>query len=248
MSIQRKSENHLAFLTDKQNRRKNTRMKKLFLGTGLLITSLFVSVQITHAEMKSEAESKSTVKTILGDTTGPVAPVDPTDPNKPNPEVPGTGNTGPLTIDHVSSIEFGEQEIKEKEAIYNAKTEHPYVQVTDRRATGAGWTLKASIDEFNNEDKTKTLKGAEFSLKNGTIKSTSGNVSEKPQGYDVNLNKDLQVIMHAGTDQGMGTWVDAFSGTKDNNANVQLKVPAGSARAKQNYSSVIRWELTNAHA
>ena len=223
-------------------------MKKLFLGTSLLITSIFVSVQITHAETKSEAESKSTVKTILGDTTGPVAPVDPTDPNKPNPEVPGTGNTGPLTIDHVSSIEFGEQEIKEKEAIYNAKTEHPYVQVTDRRGTGAGWTLKASIDEFNNEDKTKTLKGAELSLKNGNIKSTSGNVSEKPQGYDVNLNKDLQVIMQAGTDQGMGTWVDAFSGAKDNNANVQLKVPAGSAKAKQNYSSVIHWELTDAPA
>ncbi|EOH1637499.1 WxL domain-containing protein [Enterococcus faecalis] len=231
-------------------------MKKLFLGTSLLITSLFVSVQITHAEMKNEteskskAESKSTVKTILGETTDPVAPVDPTDPNKPNPdpEVPGTGNTGPLTIDLVSSIDFGEQEIKEKEAIYNAKTEHPYVQVTDRRGTGAGWTLKASIDEFNNEDKTKTLKGAELSLKNGTIKSTSGNVSEKPQGYDVNLNKDLQVIMKAETDQGMGTWLDVFSGTKDNNANVQLKVPAGSARAKQNYSSVIHWELTDAPA
>ncbi|EGO7756720.1 WxL domain-containing protein [Enterococcus faecalis] len=223
-------------------------MKKLILGTSLVITSLFVSAQITHAEIKSKAETKSTVKTILGDTNGSVDPVDPTNPNKPNPEVPGTGNTGPLTIDHASSIEFGEQEIKEKEAVYNAKTEHPYVQVTDRRATGAGWTLKASIDEFNSEDKKKTLKGAELSLKNGTIKSTSGNVSEKPKGYDVNLNKDLQVIMQAGSDQGMGTWVDAFSGTKDNNANVQLKVPAGSARAKQNYSSVIRWELTDAPA
>ncbi|MGL9928264.1 MULTISPECIES: WxL domain-containing protein [Enterococcus] len=223
-------------------------MKKLILGTSLVITSLFVSAQITHAEIKSKAETKSTVKTILGDTNGAVDPVDPTNPNKPNPEVPGTGNTGPLTIDHASSIEFGEQEIKEKEAVYNVKTEHPYVQVTDRRATGAGWTLKASIDEFNSEDKKKTLKGAELSLKNGTIKSTSGNVSEKPKGYDVNLNKDLQVIMQAGSDQGMGTWVDAFSGTKDNNANVQLKVPAGSARAKQNYSSVIRWELTDAPA
>ncbi|EIT2385578.1 WxL domain-containing protein [Enterococcus faecalis] len=225
-------------------------MKKLFLGTSLLITSLFVSVQITHAETKSEAESKSTVKTVVGETTEPTPPVDPTDPEKPNPdpEVPGTGNTGPLTIDLVSNIEFGEQKIKEKEAIYNAKTEHPYVQITDRRGTGAGWTLKASIGEFNNEDKTKTLKGAEFSLKNGTIKSTSSNVSEKPQGYDVNLNKDLQVIMQAVTDQGMGTWLDVFSGTKDNNANVQLKVPAGSAKAKQSYSSVIHWELTDAPA
>ncbi|EOW2627329.1 WxL domain-containing protein [Enterococcus faecalis] len=224
-------------------------MKKLFLGTSLLLTTLFVSVQTTHAEMKSEAESKNTVKTVVGETTEPTPPVDPTDPEKPNPDPdPGTGNIGPLTIDYVSSIDFGEQEIKEKETIYNAKTEHPYVQVTDRRGTGAGWTLKASIDEFNNEDKTKTLKGAELSLKNGTIKSTSGNVSEKPQGYDVNLNKDLQVIMQAGTDQGMGTWLDVFSGAKDNNANIQLKVPAGSAKAKQSYSSVIHWELTDAPA
>ncbi|MDN3182586.1 WxL domain-containing protein [Enterococcus faecalis] len=225
-------------------------MKKLFLGTSLLITSLFIGVQTSHAEIKSEADSKSTVKTVLGETTEPVPPVDPTDPENPNPdpENPGTGNKGKLTIDYVSKIDFGEQEIKEKEAIYNAKTEHPYVQVTDRRGTGDGWTLKASIDEFNNEDKTKILKGAELSLKNGNIKSTNGNVSEKPKGYDINLNKDLQVIMQAGTDQGMGTWLDVFSGTKDDNENVQLKVPAGSARNGQSYSSVIHWELTDAPA
>ncbi|HHX1811905.1 TPA: WxL domain-containing protein [Enterococcus faecalis] len=223
-------------------------MKKLFLGTSILVTSLFISIQTSHAEIKSKADSKSEVKIIEGDTTGPVDPKDPTDPNKPNPEVPGTGNRGSLTIDYVPNIEFGEQEIKEKEATYNAKTEHPYVQVSDRRATGAGWNLKASIDEFKNEDQKKTLKGAELSLKNGDIKTTSGNVSEKPQGNNITLNKDLQVIMQAGTDQGMGTWLDVFSGKKDDNENVQLKVPAGSARAKQSYSSVIRWELADAPA
>ncbi|EGO2729910.1 WxL domain-containing protein [Enterococcus faecalis] len=223
-------------------------MKKLFLGTSILVASLFISAQTTHAEIKSEAQSKSEVKTILGDTTGPVDPKDPTDPNKPNPEVPGTGNKGALTIDYVPSIEFGEQEIKEKEATYNAKTEHPYVQVSDRRATGAGWNLKVSIDEFKNEDQKQALKGAELSLKNGDIKTTSGNVSEKPQGNNVVLNKDLQVIMEAKSDQGMGTWLDVFSGKKDDNENVQLKVPAGSARAKQSYSSIIHWELTDAPA
>ncbi|HIB3644124.1 TPA: WxL domain-containing protein [Enterococcus faecalis] len=220
-------------------------MKKLFLGTSLLIASLFLSVQTTRAEIQSEAESTSSVKTLAGDSTGPVDPKDPTDPNKPNPEVPGTGNSGPLTIDHVSNFDFGAQEIGEKDEIYNARKNNLYVQVTDRRATGAGWTLKASIDEFNNQDNTKTLKGAEFSLKNGNIKSTSGNISEKPKGYDVNLNKDLQVIMQAGTDQGMGTWLDVFSGEEENTS-VQLKVPAGSARHKEKYSSVIRWELTDA--
>lgn len=223
-------------------------MKKMFLGTSILVTSLFIGVQTSHAEIKSKAESKSEVKTIVGDTTGPVDPKDPTDPNKPNPEVPGTGNRGPLTIDYVPNIEFGEQEIKEKEATYNAKTEHPYVQVSDRQGIGAGWNLKVSIDEFKNGDQKQTLKGAELSLKNGVVKSTSGNVSEKPQGHNVTLNKDLQVIMQAGKEQGMGTWLDVFSGKKDDNENVQLKVPAGSARAKQSYSSVIRWELTDAPA
>lgn len=224
------------------------RMKKLFLGTSVFVMSFLISAQTTHAEIKSKAESKSEVKTVLGDTSEPIVPKDPTDPNKPNPEVPGTGNTGPLTIDHVPSIEFGEQEIKEKEAIYNAKTEHPYVQVSDRRATGAGWNLKVSIDEFKNEDQKQTLKGAELSLKNGNIKTASGNVSEKPQGNNVTLNKDLQVIMQAQTDQGMGTWLDVFSGKKDDNPNVQIKVPAGSARAKQGYSSIIHWELSDAPA
>lgn len=225
-------------------------MKKTVLLASLLTTSLLTGVQTAHAEIKSEAESKSIVQTVVGDNQEPVAPVDPTDPENPNPDPgnPGTGNKGPLTIDYVSSIEFGKQEIKEKEAIYNAKTEHPYVQVTDRRGTGAGWTLKASIDEFNNEDQTKVLKGAELLLKNGDVKSTSGNVSEKPQGYDVALNKDLKVIMQAEADQGMGTWIDVFSGTKDNNENVQLKVPAGSAKADQTYSSIIHWELTDAPA
>ncbi|EGO9130439.1 WxL domain-containing protein [Enterococcus faecalis] len=223
-------------------------MKKLFLGTSVLVMSLFISAQTTHAEVKSKAESKSEVKTVPGDATEPILPKDPTDPDKPNPDKPGTGNTGPLTIDHVPSIEFGEQEIKEKEATYNAKTEHPYVQVSDRRATGAGWNLKVSIDEFKNEDQKQTLKGAELTLKNGDIKTTSGNVSEKPQGSNVTLNKDLQVIMQAQTDQGMGTWLDVFSGEKDDNPNVQLKVPAGSARAKQGYSSIIHWELSDAPA
>ncbi|MGC3613088.1 WxL domain-containing protein, partial [Enterococcus faecalis] len=78
---------------------------------------------------------------------------------------------GALTIDYVPSIEFGEQEIKEKEATYNAKTEHPYVQVSDRRATGAGWNLKVSIDEFMNEDQKQALKGAELSFKHGVMKT-----------------------------------------------------------------------------
>ncbi|MEW4402273.1 WxL domain-containing protein [Enterococcus sp. AN402] len=225
-------------------------MKKTVLLASLLTTSLLVGVQTTHAEVKSEAESKSTVKTIVGDNKEPVDPLDPTNPDQPNPdpENPGTGNPGPLSLDYVSNIEFGKQEIKGKDAVYNAKTEHPYVQVSDRRGTGTGWTLKASVEEFKNEDASKLLKGAELSLKNGEIKTSIGNVSEKPQGYDVILNKEMQVIMQAGTDAGMGSWLDVFSGKKDDNTNVQLKVPAGSAYADQTYSSVIHWELTDAPA
>ncbi|HGC5945333.1 hypothetical protein AAH972_12600 [Enterococcus faecalis] len=53
-------------------------MKKTVLLASLLTTSLLVGVQTTYAEVKSEAKSKSSVKTVVGDNTAPVDPLDPT--------------------------------------------------------------------------------------------------------------------------------------------------------------------------
>ncbi|ALS02797.1 cell surface protein [Enterococcus silesiacus] len=186
----------------------------------------------------------------------PTGPVDPTDPNKPvdpdqpidptDPENPGTGNEGALAIDYVSNIVFGEKEIESGDTIYNAMNENPFVQVTDKRGTGAGWTLSAQTNGFKTEAG-KQLKGAELSFKNGHVKTRTDNVSTAPIGNDVVFsNADAKVIMSAKKDAGRGTWLDVFSGEADNNENVQLKVLEGSADANIEYSAEINWTLANA--
>lgn len=55
------------------------------------------------------------------------------DSNRPNPidsvdqENEGTGSSGLLTIDYVSNIVFGKQNIGSRTVIYNAINENPFV-------------------------------------------------------------------------------------------------------------------------
>lgn len=129
---------------------------------------------------------------------------------------------------------------------YHAKNKSPFIQVSDKRGTGDGWTLKAMASEFKSEDG-KVLAGAVLSLRNGQVKSQSGNVSSPPAAHDVVFeNKDAQLVMAAKEGAGRGTWIVVFPGTEGDNRNVKLQVLAGSGEALEDYSAVITWELSNA--
>lgn len=105
------------------------------------------------------------------DPEKPVRPVDPTNPDGPNP-----GTPGPLSIDYASSLDFGSNEISNKDQTYFARAQtykNPdgsaselatanYVQVSDLRGTNAGWVLKVKQNgQFRNaETLHKELTGA----------------------------------------------------------------------------------------
>lgn len=228
-------------------------MKLAAIAT-LLGSSALALGTTAHADTASTAESKNHI--IFKANTNPTNPVDPTDPGNPNPpspvdptdpENPGTGNEGPLSIDYVSNIEFGEHEITSGTQVYNAQNENPFVQVSDNRGTGAGWTLSATASEFASTDGSKVLKGAELSFKNGEVKTKPNNVSKEAVHHDVTFNNsDAKVLMDAGVDAGRGTWIDVFSGEAGNNDKVQLKVLEGSADAGVDYTATINWELADA--
>ena len=57
---------------------------------------------------------------------------------------------GPLSLDYVSSIDFGTQKITmfEKKT-YESTSLKPFIQVTDNRGTGAGWKVTAAACSFN---------------------------------------------------------------------------------------------------
>ncbi|EAG2919091.1 WxL domain-containing protein [Listeria monocytogenes] len=173
----------------------------------------------------SEGDSKATVKFKAG--TGVVDPVDPENPTKPidpldpsNPTDPGTGNTGSLTLDYVSSVNFGEHEVSSTEQSYSSTSRKPFIQISDRRGTGAGWKVTATATAFQNED------GA------------------------ASLGTSIVSVVSAKESEGMGTWINRWFGATPNdtaslNDNVQLTIPAGSATLGD-HEATITWTLSDA--
>lgn len=218
----------------------------------IILAGTLLSTSPAEAAVINDATSNNYIGFIADE--GPTNPVDPTNPDNPNPPSPidpedpgngGTGNTGALTLDHVSNIQFGTQKIMSGNTTYNAKNKDPFVQVSDKRGTGEGWSLTAKASEFKS-DSGEVLTGAILSFKNGQVKSHTSNVSTPPTANDVVFdNTDSKVLMLAEVDAGRGTWLDVFSGTEGDNSNVQLNVLAGSADA-QNYTATMTWELSDA--
>lgn len=227
--------------------------KKIFVYAAVVLANVVIATQ-------AKADTVSNGSISLTDGSGQVTPpIDPTDPTNPNPISPtdpsdpnnkGTGNVGPLSIDYVSNFAFGEHKISGADMTFYAKNANPYVQVTDTRGTGAGWTVQASISDFVSANKASTLKGAQLTLKNPEVKSASqATTSEAPTGTTIlAFNTSKQTVALSVKGAGKGTWLTTFpSGSEQTeNKNVVLSVPAGSPEANTTYTATINWELLDA--
>lgn len=236
--------------------KKNTAL----MATVVLTALYFGGSQVHAAETEPSATvSKGTSENKINFIAGEdiiTPPVDPTDPEKPvdpekpidptDPENPGTGEEGPLSIDYISNLKFGEHQISGKNIAYKALNQNPFVQVTDVRGAGDGWSLSAKMTEFTNDD--KVLKGATLSMKDSVVKAGStSNISAPPVKSDVVFtNQESQLIMNAKDKAGRGTWLNVWSGTDQANEAIQLNVIAGTPEVDTEYTSSITWELEDA--
>ncbi|EOL45213.1 WxL domain-containing protein [Enterococcus caccae] len=220
-------------------------MKKLSILSLLAIISLnVVGTATAFAEGEVEVEEKKASSHIKvgiepGDDSESTNPIDPEDPE--NPGEGGTGQTGSLTIDTVTDLDFGTFKLTSNEKILTAnkeKKKNPTAQVTDKRGTGAGWTLQVAISDFSSTEK-HVLKGAQLSIPKGEIKTNNIDNSVAPETFSLNVNKDPQTIMLAAKDKGLGTWADSYD-KKD----TQLMIPAGNFAGE--YGATLTWTLSNA--
>lgn len=229
----------------------------LYLFTAGLAISLIAS-STTYAA--GTANSEASVNFTAPEE--PVAPVDPTDPSKPNTESPEengnvTGQDGPLSLDYVSHIDFGDQEVSTTEKVYKSITTEPYIQVTDVSGTGNGWQITAQASTFtSNENNTETLPAASIQFNDGDTISTSTSESPKvEQTINLVTGGDAQEIVTAApriegesvnTAQGLGTWVTRWlaSESDSSNENVTLTVP-GSVASVGGHTAQISWTLSN---
>lgn len=193
-------------------------------------------------------------------------PLDPGDakPGKPtNPTNPtGTatnGTTGPLSLDYASSFTFGEAMISADDAKYYAKpqvfsqddgktVDRPnFVQVTDKRGTFEGWTLKVKQEkQFSvKDDDTKELTGAQLKFLNGNVTSTID------QQYAPTGQKEITLVpgsaevapLAAAKDQGMGTWIYRFGDEQTMAKSIELAVPGTSPKMAKEYVTELTWTL-----
>ena len=224
----------------------------------IMATVAFASFSFGGAEAKAEVSSTHTSENKINFTAGEgvvTPPVDPTNPDNPNvpnpvdptdPTNPGPGQTGPLSIDYVSNIKFGEHKITGKDIAYKAKNANPFVQVTDLRGASDGWNLSAKMTEFKSGN--KVLRGATLAIKDGVVKAgSSSNISLAPTKSDILFdNTESKTVMNAKDKGGRGTWLTIWSGTDQANEAIQLNVVAGTPEANTEYTSSITWELEDA--
>lgn len=107
-------------------------MKNKLLLAGVMTTvTLFSASMLTFAAedwktVMGSDDGKSAISGAhvkLKPAENPTEPTDSIEPSKPGGE---TGNVGPLTIDNVTPLDFGEHEVTEGIQVYSAQNEDSF--------------------------------------------------------------------------------------------------------------------------
>lgn len=187
--------------------------------------------------------SNATIK--FTEPTDDVNVLDPTDPEKtldPQPNEGKTGDTGPLTLDYVTNLDFGTHAVSIAEQTYTATNDpQPFTQVTDRRGTSTGWTLTVQAATFQSNGQ-NTLPGASLTFENGTTASNLNGLDAPRVNSPINVTTGGNAVnvTVANVGQGRGTWITRWS--KDD---VKLTIPQGTA-TEGTHTSQLTWTLSNA--
>lgn len=205
--------------------------------------------------------------TLIVEDVGPFSPVDPLDPElevepENKPELPE--NQGQLSIDFISSFNFGSQAISVHEQTYYAQPqrllnedgtvkeneERPnYVQISDRRPDNerSGWQLSVTQNgQFSNRNGHELL-GSEIQLSNQQLATAQGGNSPELQEESMQriLPNTKQILLQADEESGTGTWIYRFGDAETADKSVGLYVPKGTNPEAKEYSTTLTWELSS---
>ncbi|MGM7317252.1 WxL domain-containing protein [Enterococcus casseliflavus] len=227
----------------------------------------FSGYQLT--ESPSNALGKFSRETIevfyIYETVKDVAPKDPLDPETEiNPENPPElpEDQGQLSIDFISSFNFGSQAISVHDQTYYAQPqrllnedgtvnefeERPnYVQVSDRRSENErnGWTLAVTQKEQFKGEENQVLNGASLSLSNQQVITAQGGKAPSFQSIPCELVPgNRRTLLKAQGSEGTGTWIYRFGDDKTAGTSVSLHVPKGTNPEVTTYQTTLTWELS----
>ncbi|MFZ4845510.1 WxL domain-containing protein [Enterococcus casseliflavus] len=210
-----------------------------------------------------DATFESATTLMVGDL-GPVLPLDPLDPEvEVNPEnkplLPE--DQGQLSIDFVSSFNFGSQAISVHDQTYyaqpqrllnedgtvNVTEERPnYVQISDRRSENErnGWELAVTQKEQFTGTENQVLRGATLILSNQEIVTVQGGTAPEIQSINELVPGNRLTLLKAQGSEGTGTWIYRFGNGKTAGESVVLDVPRGTNPENITYYTALIWELS----
>lgn len=234
----------------------NIRFKSISIAGIIGVASLALTTGVgAQEDAGAEYESKANVTFERNeDVTNPVDPEDPDKELQPDDPNVDEGTTGPLSIDYVSNLDFGNVKISGNDKIYYANPvtfgvgieRAPYVQVTDNRGTKTGWELTVRQEsQFTAEDGS-SLEGARLSLTNGAVNSKSNTDHVTSEDVVIDNFTDSYKVLTAAEDNGAGTFTNMFGEIVDGKAtSVSLEVPKDLKIKETEYTTKLTWTLTD---
>lgn len=216
-----------------------------------IIACLTTSTQV----LAQNLDQKGSVQFVPDDgaivIVDPEKPTDPVDPGEVNPR------TGHLTLDYAPQLNFGRNKISDKDASYQVEAQMFYgatkprpnfVQVSDNRLTGAGWTLQVRQEtNFIAQESNDVLKGIYLSFD----KVWANSVVDKKyapviKNDTIKLDKigTTYELVTAEKNHGQGTWSIAF-GYSDENLNQQSTLsPAKDANGRNLFNTTYNNQIS----
>ncbi|MEY8672356.1 WxL domain-containing protein [Enterococcus gallinarum] len=203
--------------------------------------------------------------TLIVGNVGSVSPLDPLNPDlevnpENKPELPE--DQGILSIDFVSSFNFGTQVISAQDQTYYAQPQRlmnedgtvngdeirpNYVQISDRRPKNKrnGWQLDVTQNEQFKGENNQELFGASLSLLNQQVTSTQDGMTPVLQSVScVLIPGNRRTLLKAQGNEGAGTWIYRFGDTDTKEKSVTLNIPKGTNPEATDYSTTLIWELS----
>lgn len=211
---------------------------------GVLLGATTLAGDVYADEVSRQTSNATITFNAPDDSVDVLDPADPTKPldPQPNKDKGKTGDTGPLTLDYVTNLEFGTHDVSIAAKTYTAtNSTQPFTQVTDRRGTSTGWRLTVQAATFQSNGQS-TLPGASLTFENGTAVSNLTDLTEPTVSDSINVTTGggAVTVTTANAGEGRGTWVTRWS--KDD---VKLMIPQGTA-TEGTHTSQLTWTLSNA--
>ena len=221
-------------------------MKRLLWFMASLTLGIMFTAQ-SNALANSGSLSTTAKVTLSGDgSTKPVNPGGPTDPDDSGNN--GTGSKGKLTLDYVPNLTFKQQRVTKGQIVTTATNRGAYVQISDRRFTGAGWQLQVKPSPLVGEKDFSEISAAALQLGSASFaKASTTNVSASPTVTDSATSLipigSYSLVASANKGTGLGTWL--LQVNRSATAPTKLLVYNAVVKHQQTYLGALTWLLTD---